>query len=131
MSYALKGKYPTINGKERIQAFHVNHHYEIKGLPSNGLNNAPIAKKENSPEFKENMRLGEEWGGIGGLYRFLSSVTNACTGGELQCAEYVISKCSETQFCIVKNQQAKNDGYCKHDNQYKITSDKLEQINHL
>lgn len=69
MSYALKSKYPTINGKERIQAFHVNHHYEIKGLPSDGLNNAPLSKKENSPEFKENMRLGQVWGGIEGKNR--------------------------------------------------------------
>jgi len=113
MAYALRSKYPVINGNQRITAFHVNHHYEIKGLPSDGLNNAPLATKENSPEFKENIRLAEEWGGW--------------KGGELQCSEYLISKCS-SQLCIIPNKDARVMEFCEHDNWDKIDTKKLQEL---
>eukprot|EP01126_Amoeba_proteus_P015679 TRINITY_DN1708_c0_g2_i5.p1 TRINITY_DN1708_c0_g2~~TRINITY_DN1708_c0_g2_i5.p1 ORF type:complete len:134 (-),score=15.08 TRINITY_DN1708_c0_g2_i5:101-502(-) len=74
MSRALHSDYPTINGANKIQAYHINHHYSIKGLPQTGLNNAPLDKKKESPEFRENMRLGEANGGILGLFFSLSLV---------------------------------------------------------
>eukprot|EP01127_Copromyxa_protea_P012474 TRINITY_DN3268_c0_g1_i1.p1 TRINITY_DN3268_c0_g1~~TRINITY_DN3268_c0_g1_i1.p1 ORF type:complete len:355 (+),score=75.22 TRINITY_DN3268_c0_g1_i1:653-1717(+) len=114
MSHSLHGQYPTINGKNQIQAFHVNHHYKIAGLPSDGLNNAALEAKQKSPEFKENMRLGAEYGGL--------------DGGELQCAEYLISKCGN-EFCLIKNNGDINEEYCKHERNNKISDEKLREIN--
>eukprot|EP01126_Amoeba_proteus_P015671 TRINITY_DN1708_c0_g1_i18.p1 TRINITY_DN1708_c0_g1~~TRINITY_DN1708_c0_g1_i18.p1 ORF type:complete len:131 (+),score=19.03 TRINITY_DN1708_c0_g1_i18:902-1294(+) len=118
MSRALHSDYPTINGANKIQAYHINHHYSIKGLPQTGLNNAPLDKKKESPEFRENMRLGEANGGI--------------LGGELQCSEYLVKSCTTNLYnlCLVPNAEHTTD-YCKHTNNHKIPPELLDELNNL